>query len=142
MQTEHLSNLHPGWVAGGWLIAVAVTSGAYLALVGTGLLPRGSAAVLGVAAAMALGFFVGGLFVGLRWSDAPILHGAAITLVSVLVWFVVSLAFSGSTDGWSGPTPAVLGLILLQLATSAAGGWVGRRVALGPGAAGAAPEGG
>ena len=40
MQTEHLSNLHPGWVAGGWLIAVAVTSGAYLALVGAGLLVR------------------------------------------------------------------------------------------------------
>lgn len=142
MQTEHLSNLHPGWVAGGWLIAVAVTSGAYLALVGAGLVPRGSAAVLGVAAAMALGFFVGGLFVGLRWSDAPILHGAAITLVSVLVWFVVSLAFSGSTDGWSGPTPAVLGLILLQLAASAAGGWVGRRVALGPGGAAAASDAG
>jgi len=142
MQTEHLSNLHPGWVAGGWLIAVAVTSGAYLALVGTGLLPRGSAAVFGVAAAMALGFFVGGLFVGLRWSDAPILHGAAITLVSVLVWFVVSLAFSGPADGWSGPTPAVLGLILLQLATSAAGGWVGRRVALGPGGAEAASDAG
>jgi hypothetical protein len=91
---------------------------------------------------MAVGFFVGGLFVGLRWSDAPILHGAAITLVSVLVWFVASLAFSGPADGWSGPTPAVLGLILLQLAASAAGGWVGRRVALGPGGAGVASDAG
>lgn len=133
MQSEHLSNLHPGWVAGGWLIAVAVTSAAYLALVGAGLLPQGAAAAFGVAAAMAAGFFVGGLFVGLRWSDAPILHGAAITLVSVMVWFVGSLTLPGRLEGWSGPTPAVLGLILVQLAASSAGGWVGRRLVLGPG---------
>jgi hypothetical protein len=138
MQTEHLSNLHPGWIAGGWLIAVAVMSAAYLALVGAGLLPPGSAAVFGVAVAMAAGFFVGGLFVGLRWSDAPILHGAAITLLSVLVWFLGTLALPGRLESWSGSTPAVLGLILVQLAASSAGGWVGRRVALGPGA-GATP---
>jgi hypothetical protein len=135
MQSEHLSNLHPGWVAGGWLIAVAVTSAVYLALVGAGLLPQGAAAAFGVAAATAVGFFVGGLFVGLRWSDAPILHGAAITLVSVLVWFVGSLTLPGQLDGWSGPAPAVLGLILVQLAASSAGGWVGRRVVLGPASA-------
>jgi len=133
MQTEHLSNLHPGWIAGGWLIAVAVTSGAYLALVGTGLLPQGTAAVVGVAAAMAAGFFVGGLFVGLRWSDAPILHGAAITFLSVLVWFVGSLALPGRAELGSGTTPEVLGLILVQLAASSAGGWVGRRTSLGAG---------
>jgi hypothetical protein len=134
MQTEHLSNLHPGWIAGGWLIAVAVTSAAYLALVGTGLVPQAPYAVFGVAAAVAAGFFFGGLFVGLRWSDAPILHGAAITFLSVLVWFVGSLALPGSIDRWSGPTPGVLGLILLQLLASSAGGWVGRRTTLGPGA--------
>jgi hypothetical protein len=133
MQTEHLSNLHPGWIAGGWLIAVAVTSGAYLALVGTGLLPQGTAAVVGVAAAMAAGFFVGGLFVGLRWSDAPILHGAAITFLSVLVWFVGSLALPGREELGAGTTPEVLGLILVQLAASSAGGWVGRRSSLGSG---------
>lgn len=131
MRTEHLANLHPGWIAGGWLIAVAVTSGAYLALVGTGLLTQGLSAALGVAVAMAAGFFVGGLFVGLRWSDAPILHGAAITLLSVLVWFVGSLTLPGPR--WSATTPAVLGLILVQLAASSAGGWVGRRTSLGSG---------
>lgn len=134
MQTEHLSNLHPGWIAGGWLIAAAVTAAAYLALVGVGLLPQGSSAVLGVALAMAAGFFVGGLFVGLRWSDAPILHGAAITFVSVVLWFVGSLALPGEATRGSATTPAVLGLILVQLAASSAGGWVGRRVALGPAA--------
>lgn len=131
MQTEHLSNLHAGWIAGGWLIAVAVTSAAYLVLVGTGLLPQGPDAVFGVAAAMAAGFFTGGLFVGFRWGDAPILHGVALTFLSVLVWFVGSLALPGQLDSWSGPTPAVLGLILVQLVASSAGGAVGRRAMLG-----------
>lgn len=131
MQTEHLSNLHPGWIAGGWLIAAAVTSAAYLAVVGAGLLPQGTYAVFGVAAAIAVGFFVGGLFVGLRWGDAPILHGVALTFLSVLVWFVGSLALPGRLERLSGPTPAVLGLILVQLVASSLGGWVGRRASLG-----------
>jgi hypothetical protein len=130
MRTEHLSNLHPGGIAGGWLVAVAVTSGAYLGLVGTGLLPQGPAAVAGVAAAMAVGFFAGGLFVGIRWGDAPILHGAAITLVSVLAWFLGTL-FLSRYQALPGPTPAVLGLILVQFSASAAGGWAGRRLVVG-----------
>lgn len=134
MQSEHLSNLHPGWIAGGWLIAVAVTSAVYLALVGTGLVPQAPYAVFGVALAVAAGFFIGGLFVGLRWCDAPILHGAALTFLSVLVWFVGSLALPGRMDRWSGPNEGVLGLILLQLVASSAGGWVGRRTTLGAGA--------
>jgi len=131
MQSEHLTNLHPGWIVGGWLIALAVTSGAYLGLVGTGLLPQGAFAVVGVVLAVAAGFFVGGLFVGLRWGDAPILHGAAITFLSVLLWFVASVAAPGTTDAWAGPTPAVLGIILVQMAAASAGGWVGRRMMLG-----------
>lgn len=130
MQTEHVGNVHPGWVVGGWLIAVATTSAVYLALVGTGLFPQGAAAVWGVALAMAAGFFVGGLFVGLRWMDAPILHGAAITLVSLFVWFLGSLTLPGNARGWSNSTSAALGLLLLQLVASAAGGWAGRRMSL------------
>jgi hypothetical protein len=136
MQTEHLGNLHPGWIIGGWLIAVATTSVVYLALVGTGLFPRGDAAVVGVAVAMAVGFFVGGLFVGLRWVDAPILHGAAITLVSLLVWFLGSLTLPGNALGWSNSAPAALGLILLQFVAAGLGGWTGRRMSLGGAAAG------
>lgn len=134
MQSEHLANLHPGWIVGGWLIALAVTSAAYLALVGAGLLPEGPEAVVGVVVAVAVGFFVGGLFVGLRWSDAPILHGAAITFLSVFVWFLGSLAVPGGLESQTGPTRAVLGLVLVQFAASSAGGWVGRRLTLGAGA--------
>jgi hypothetical protein len=128
MHSEHLTNLHPGWVVMGWLIAAAITSGVYLALVGSGLLLAGGGAVVGIGIAMAVGFFAGGLFVGVRWSDAPILHGGAITFLSVAIWFVGSLALPGSVEDWSGPTPAVLGLILLQLVASVGGGWTGRRM--------------
>jgi hypothetical protein len=132
MQSEHLSNLHPGWVVGGWLVSAAVTAAVYVAGVGLGLVSADSAAVIWVVASMALGFFVGGLLVGMRWSDAPILHGAAITFLSVLVWFVV-LIFGGPGD--AEPLDVVLGLILLQLASACGGGWVGRRTTLGGGGA-------
>lgn len=135
MQSEHLANLHPGWIVGGWLVALAVTSAAYLAMVGAGLLPLGPGALYGVVASVAVGFFAGGLFVGLRWGDAPILHGAAITFLSVVLWFVASLAAPGSLESWSGPTPAVLGLVLEQMVAASAGGWVGRRLVVGPGGA-------
>jgi len=130
MQSEHLSNLHPGWVAGGWLVAVTVTAAIYLSGVGLGLASPDSGAVVWVVVSMAGGFFVGGLLVGMRWSDAPILHGGAITLLSVLVWFLV-LAFGG--PGELEPMAVVLGLILLQLVAACGGGWVGRRVMVGGG---------
>jgi hypothetical protein len=132
MHSEHLRNLHPGWVVGGWLVAIAVTSVVYLAMVGIGVLPLGAGTALGVVVAMAVGFFAGGLFVGVRWSDAPILHGAAITLVSVLVGFAGSFAAPGSVQEWSGPTRSVLGIILVQLIAATAGGWTGRRLVRGP----------
>jgi hypothetical protein len=57
-----------------------------------------------------------------------VLHGAAITLFSVLVWFLVTLAGqSGGVDS----VQLVLGLVLLQLVASCSGGWMGRRVTLG-----------
>lgn len=130
MKSEHLENLHPGWVLGGWAVSVAVTSAAYLAVVGAGLLPAGPGEVLGLALAMSVGFFAGGLFVGLRWAEAPILHGAAMTLTSVVVWFAGSLALPGRTETLATSIPAILGLILLQLVATVGGGWVGRRTTL------------
>ncbi len=131
MHSEHLTNLHVGWVVGGWFLAAVITGAAYMALVGTGLAPVGDSAVLGFVPAMAIGFFAGGWVVGMRWCDAPILHGAAITFFSVLVWFAGSLALPGSMEVLEAPAPEALGLILLQLAASVAGGWTGRRVTLG-----------
>ena len=53
MQSEHLTNLHPGWVVGGWAIAVSVTAGLYLGGVGLGLVVPGSDALLWVIASLA-----------------------------------------------------------------------------------------
>jgi len=128
MQSEHLSNLHLGWVVGGWMIAAAVTAALYVVGSGLGLVMPDEGAVVWVGVSLAGGFFVGGLFVGLRWCEAPILHGAAITLVSVVVWFGVGLL--GDPDEVDS-SPLVLGLILLQLVSSSGGGWMGRRVCLG-----------
>lgn len=127
MQTEHLTNLHPGWVVGGWLIAVAVTAALYLGGIGLGVVMP-DAATAWVVLSMAAGFYVGGLFVGLRWMDAPILHGAAISLFSVVVWFAATVLGRLEIFEEAG---TVLGLILVQLVSSILGGSMGRRVSLG-----------
>jgi hypothetical protein len=127
MQSEHLSNLHPGWVVGGWLVAVSVTAALYLGGVGLGVVLPGSNALPWLVLSMAGGFYVGGLFIGLRWTDAPILHGAALSLLSVLIWFFMSLA-GGLADLES--ANVVLGLVLVQLLAASAGGRMGRRVTL------------
>ena len=134
MHSEHIRNLHPGWVLGGWLLAVAVASVVFMVLVGIGLVgSEGRWTTVWALVAVALGFFAGGLFVGLRWSDAPILHGAAITLLSVLIWFLGSLiapeTLGGTGSGLERPV-WVLGLVLLQLVASVAGGWTGRGMVL------------
>lgn len=128
MQSEHLTNLHPGWVVGGWAIATSVTAALYLGGVGLGLVTPGTGALPWVIASLAGGFYVGGLFVGLRWTDAPILHGAAFSFVSVAVWFLVTLL--GDLDTFES-ADIVLGLVLVQFAAASAGGWMGRRVTLG-----------
>jgi len=128
MQSEHLQNLHVGWTVGGWLIAAAATSAAYLAGVGMGFVQPGAGAALWIAFSMVCGFFIGGAVVGIRWSDAPVIHGAAITFFSVVVWFAVSLL------GGEGPLDSVqlvLGLVLLQFIAASAGAAMGRRWALG-----------
>lgn len=128
MQSEHLTNLHPGWVVGGWLIAVSVTAALYLGGIGLGVVQAGSGALPWLVASMAGGFYVGGLFVGMRWSDAPILHGVAISLVSVVVWYLMTLVSDAGTFDQAG---IVLGLVLVQLFASVLGGRMGRRVTLG-----------
>lgn len=128
MQSEHLSNLHPGWVVGGWAIAVSVAAAVYLGGVGLGVVTPDGNPLPWLIASVAAGFYVGGAFIGLRWSDAPILHGAALSLFSVLVWFLLTLF--GDVRTFESADVA-LGLVLVQLVASVAGGWTGRRVTLG-----------
>ncbi len=134
MYSEHLTNVHPGWVVGGWLVSVAVFSAAFLVFVGLGLMDPGLLAeTVWIVVAVAAGFFVGGLFVGLRWTDAPILHGIAITILSMLVWFLgnVLLPTEWGGGGLEEHDAAwALGMILVQLAAAVAGGWAGRKIVL------------
>jgi len=122
MQSEHLTNLHAGWVIGGWLIAAAVTAAIYLGGIGLGFVQPGEGAAVWIVGSMGGGFFVGGMMVGMRWSDAPVLHGAAITFFSVLVWF--ALTMTGESGGVES-VQLVLGLVLLQFVASCSGarGW-------------------
>ncbi len=129
MHSEHLTNLHPGWIVAGWLTAAAVTAAAYLALVGAGLLPREPDAALAVALALAVGFFAGGLVVGMRWMEAPILHAVALTVLSMAVWFAGGLALGDDAPLEDSGT-TILGLVLLQLVAAAGGGWTGRWMSL------------
>lgn len=132
MRSEHLSNVHPGWVALGWVVAVSVTAALHLGLVATGFVPAGApeAAVNGLA--LLLGFFAGGLFVGMRWSDAPVLNGAAIALLSAVLWFVTAAVSTGEISAHLGRvgTAVTLGSLLLQLGAAVAGGLTGRSMAL------------
>jgi hypothetical protein len=132
MRSEHLSNVHPGWAAVGWVIAVSVTALVHLALIASGFLPAGPAETLAGAVAVAVGFFAGGMFVGLRWSEAPILNGAAIAVLSMLLWFASSVVVPNPIAGHLrlGDSALTLGSALLQLAGAVAGALTGRSMVL------------
>ena len=134
MRTEHLQNVHLGWVTAGWLIAAAVTSLVVIALAGLGVVaPDGSMAPVWSIVAVIIGFYVGGMFTGFRSPEAPILHGIAIGIFSLVAWLVInlvaSLAFPGA--GWAALTPtAAAAALLLQMAAAVAGALTGRSIEL------------
>lgn len=132
MHTEHLQNVRPAGVLFGWFVSVAVVSLIGLVLGVTGLADPDSArggAVWGVLAIVA-GFFVGGWFVGSRLGVAPILHGVAMGIVSILVWFLANLLAGETVAGsaWvSGSETYYAGLLLLQMVAAAVGARVASR---------------
>lgn len=128
MQTEHLQNVRPSWVAFGWFTAAAVTGLALVGLSAVGILhpttdPGGGTVLL----AVLVGFFCGGWLVGWRTGEAPVLHGVGIGLFSLVVWFLANL-LAGVLDAaeWTGldPTLAVAAL-LLQIGAAVFGAWYG-----------------
>lgn len=133
MHTEHLQNVRPGQVLGGWLVAIAMTSGVVfvfivLGLMGSEAVRDGTWAVL----AVAVGFLVGGWFTGYRTLEAPILHGVALALTSLAAWVVLNLVVVAAwgVDEWSGlGATATLVVVLTQIIAAVAGGWAGARAA-------------
>jgi hypothetical protein len=133
MHTEHLYNLRWLWVAAGWLVAFAVTSLVALVFAAFGLtVADDETGNLGAVVAVALGFWVGGYFTGLRALRAPILHGIAIGLASLVAWLLLSLVtLLIEPPAWTALTPTLTAaLLLVQMAAAVAGAWVGHRVAL------------
>jgi hypothetical protein len=132
MHTEHLENVRPAGVLFGWFVSAGVVSLIALMLAALGLVDPEATASGGWwgVLAIAVGFGIGGWLVGQRLGVAPILHGIAMGLVSILVWFVANL-LAGETvadSAWvTGSEAYYAGLLLLQMAAAALGARIGSR---------------
>ena len=130
MHTEHLQNVRLPWVLFGWFVSVAVVSLLALVLAATGMVDTEATTggVWGVIA-IAVGFGVGGWLLGARAGVAPILHGVAMGIVSLLVWFLVNLigeVLDATT--WNDGTPAFYaGMLITQIAAAILGARLGSR---------------
>ena len=128
MHTEHLQNVHPVRVLGGWLVSVAATSVVVFAFIVLNLMRGGAGDSAWAVLAVGIGFGVGGLFTGYRTLEAPILHGIALGLTSLVAWAVLNL-FTAAVLGvreWSGlGTTAALAVLLTQIVAAVLGCWVG-----------------
>jgi hypothetical protein len=133
MHTEHLQNVRPGRVGAGWLVSIAITSFVVFTFILLGLMGEGADRDTAWAiTAVAVGFLLGGWFTGYGTLDAPILHGVALGLTSLVAWVVLNLmvvvAFRGAV--WEGLTAtATLSVILTQILAAVTGCWVGARAA-------------
>ncbi len=131
MHTEHLQNVHPGRVASGWLVSVAVTSVAVFGFIVLGLMGGATEndAVWAVLA-VAVGFLAGGWFTGVRTLEAPILHGIALGLMSLVAWAALNAAvvIGWGVDEWTGLTPeSTIVVVLIQVLAAVTGCWIGTR---------------
>jgi hypothetical protein len=132
MHTEHLQNVGIGRVILGWLVAAAVTSALVLGFIGIGFMGDSPASgVSGVLLAVLIGFWVGGFFTGIRAVEAPILHGVAIGLMSVVVWAVangLAAVTVGGTAWRDLSASATVFVILEQIVAAVIGAWMGYRL--------------
>lgn len=127
MHTEHLQNVHPVRVLAGWLVSVAVTAVVVFVLIAGGMMgvEPGHDAAWAVGS-VALGFLVGGWFTGYRTVEAPILHGIAMGVTSLVVWVLVNLvvALGFGWSEWTGLSPNATIVVLLVLMAAAVAGCV------------------
>ena len=129
MHTEHLQNVRAVWVLVGWLIAVAIASLAALGFASVGLLgAEADGGTVWATLAVLIGFFVGGLFTGMRAVEAPILHGIAMGVLSIVAAFVLNLlamlAF-GSPPYATMTAAAALTYLFAQIVAAVLGCWSG-----------------
>jgi len=134
MYTEHIQNVRPGYVVAGWLIAIAVASFGMFILVAVGLAdPESIGGGPWVSIAMIVGFITGGIFVGFRTGEAPILHGVAIGLTSILAWVIINsivTLFAPDEDWASLSSVMTATAILVQIIGAVLGARWGYRLAI------------
>lgn len=134
MHTEHLQNVHPVRILSGWLVALAVTSVALFGFIGLGLMgDAGAADTLWAVVSVAVGFLVGGWFTGMRTVEAPILHGIALGLTTLVAWALLNVvAVALGIGEWTGLSPtATVMVLLVQIVAAIAGCWAGTASARG-----------
>lgn len=122
MQTEHLQSVKFRLVALAWFIAVAISSLIMVALLAFNLIqPDTASSTRAALAAVAVGFFAGGMYAGLRAQTAPILHGVSIGLLSLLAWFALNVITTVAFPrfGWSALTPNLAVATMLVMIISA-----------------------
>jgi len=117
VHTEHLQNVGLGRVLVGWVVAVAVTSFVLLVLAAFDALPLSGDDTWWSVVAAGVGFFAGGFYAGFRAMQAPILHGVAIALTSLVVWLVLNVTLFGlaGRESWQGLTPTLTLILLLVM---------------------------
>jgi hypothetical protein len=132
MHTEHLQNVRPVTVIAAWLIAIAVTSLIMLALVGLEIVDADEPSTRAALAALAAGFIAGGAFAGMRSAQAPILHGIAMGLFSLLAWFVLDIVSQSLLSGvnWELTMDLTITALLVQIVSGIVGARLGYRFAL------------
>jgi hypothetical protein len=132
MHTEHLQNVKPVTVVAGWLVAVAVASLILLALMGLKITDADNLSVRAAMGAVAFGFIAGGAFVGMRAAQAPILHGIAIGLFSLVAWFLLGLLSASVFDGamWDLTRDLTITALVVQIICSIIGARLGYRYAI------------
>ena len=133
MHTEHLNNVRLGYVLAGWAIAIAATSLFVFILIATNIQSSMSSDGRWIAAAVALGFAVGGAFVGFMTSLAPILHGIMIAFTSLIVWalFNVITSFVAPEFTWTELTSQwTVAVVLVQIVAAILGARFGYRYAV------------
>lgn len=128
---EHVRNLRPAWIGFGWFIGVALTSLALFALTVLDLVrPDTPAEQVWVSVALVFGFALAGYFVGTRVAAAPILHGVAMGLFSLVAWAGLNLLAGepvGVTAWDSLDAGSAFSLLSMQIAAAVIGARFGVR---------------
>ena len=136
MHTEHLQNVSIPRVLLGWLVAVAVGSMLMLGAAAVGLTGTEDDAAWPAFVAVVIGFFAGGFFTGRRALRAPVLHGVAIGLMTLVVWAIVNALASAHILLLAGPTSLSAANTVLVMITQIAAAVIGALMGYNMGLAG------